>query len=181
MAQVTLNVGTVTNAGFGDFVPVSVIVDSREYGCDAELMSERTLEESDIELTEIAVAVPISYSSSIDILYGEGYPIRQLEFAYQSGEGEGVRTLGFFDAFTDLSKIKISDMGVKAIAESDIDLDEFLKNKGNGSVAKIPRKVQRDEEATTGAPHVPEAPKLETPIPKQTSWKVSDVVEGFLG
>ena len=53
MAQVTLNVGTVTNAGFGDFVPVSVIVDSREYGCDAHLGTGKVSEDGAIATREL--------------------------------------------------------------------------------------------------------------------------------
>jgi hypothetical protein len=180
--------GVVTDPYLLDVAKEAIISNAEEF------MNEEgstTLEEGDVELAEIAIAVPINYSSHIDILYGRGYPLRELEFAYQS-EGEGVRTLGFYNAYTTSASVKISDMGEKAIAESDSDLDEFLKDKGKGTAMQIKRKVERSEEATTNAPHVPEPPKLKTPqpeppaeeTPRSASLKVarlSDIVEEFLG
>lgn len=37
MATATFNVSEIRNAGFGDFVAVSVEIDGRECGCDAHL------------------------------------------------------------------------------------------------------------------------------------------------
>ena len=176
--------GVVTDQYILDIAKEAIIANHEESLDEQD--TEAPLDESDVELTEIAIAVPISYSSNIDVLYGRGYPLRELEFAYQSGEGEGIRTLGFYNAYTTSGSIKISDMGEKAVAESDMDLDEFLKDKGKGVAVQIKRKVQRNEEATTHAPHVAEPPKLETPKPvaKQTSLnttRLSDIVEEFLG
>lgn len=173
-------------------VAKEAIINSREEFMDDE--GEPTLSESDVELTEIAVAVPITSSDSIDILYGRGYPLRDLEFAYQHGEGEGIRTENFFNshsAYNSSSTIKVDKMGEKALAEDEGDLNEFLQDKGKGTAMQVKRKVQRNEEATVEAPHVPEPPKPETPepepapMPKQTSLKggikLSEIVEKFLG
>jgi hypothetical protein len=152
-----------------------------------------TLGEEDMELAEIAIAVQIKGSSTIDSLY-RGYPLRDLEFAYQRGEGEGVRTENFFNSHSAYNSssatIKMDNMSEKALAPDEGDLNAFLQEKGKGVAMQVKRKVQRDEEATVNAPHVPEPPSVETPqpttpSPKQTSLsggrKLSDIVEGFLG
>ena len=188
--------GMVTDEYILD-VAKEAIINSREDFMDDN--GEPTVSESDIELTEIAIAVPIISSDSIDILYGRGYPLRELEFAYQHGEGEGVRTTNFFNshsAYNSSSAIKVDKMGDQAFAVDEGDLSDFLQEKGKGAEMQVKRKVQRNEEATVDAPHVPEPPKPEAPkpesptpvapgMPKQTSLnggiKLSDIVEKFLG
>lgn len=158
---------------------------------DEDFLNEEgktTLKDNDIELDEIAISIPIS-SSTIDILYSSGYPLHKLDFVYQYGEGNGIRTLGFYNASTTSTMIKIGNIDTKAIAGSDLYLDEFLKDKGNGATMEINRKVQRNEEATKKVPRVSEPSKLKTPestgtMPHASSLKVkkiSDIVEEFLG
>jgi len=144
--------------------------------------SELTLDESDIELTEVALALPAS-SDSLNLLLGSGYPLRDLTFLYQGGEGEGIRDVTFSGSHTTSGTVTIDKLGKRALAESNTYLDEFLRKRGSGTMAQIPKKVQRSEEATVNAPHVPEPPALQTPQPvaKQTSLNISALVEDFLG
>lgn len=53
MATTKLTVGTKANAGFGDFVPVSMIVDGVEYGCDAHLGTGKTTEQGAVVSREL--------------------------------------------------------------------------------------------------------------------------------
>jgi hypothetical protein len=149
---------------------------------------EPVVNEGDIELNEIAIAIAIPNSDHIDILYGRGFPLQDLSFAYQAGDGEGIRTLGFYNAFTQSGAVKIDKLGDKALAETDMYLDAFLKDKGKGLAMQVNRKVQRTEEATVDAPHAAEPPKPEVPNPAEstpraasTTRNLSAIVEKFLG
>ena len=149
-----------------------------------------TLSENDVELTEIAIAIPVGTSDAIDILYGNGYPLRELSFAYQAGEGEGVRTSSFTEAWKS-DRIGIGDLLELSLADTDLDLDDYLKEKGTGSRVQFKKpQVVRNEEATTtptpAAPAAPPAPvaPVQPGVPKQTSLKIStisEILEGFLG
>lgn len=69
--------GIVTEPVFLDVAKEAIIKDA------AKFMNENggaKLEEGDIQLTEIAVAMPLS-PSSIDALHGRGYPLNEMEFA----------------------------------------------------------------------------------------------------
>jgi hypothetical protein len=162
-------------------------------------VSEEFLDESEIKLGEIAVSIPLSGTSSIDALLGSGLRLLHLEFVYEHGDGEGVREGSFTDKTSTLNK---NDMTVMAIAAGTFSLDKFLQKEGTKSKMTV-NKVQRDEEATVDAPHTPEPedanmdeplfneeptapPAASTPpaapgVPKQTSLKISTIVENFLG
>ena len=134
------------------------------------------IDEKDVELTEIAIAVRLS-ADHINLLYDRGFPLEDLDFAYQSGDSEGIRTTGFRFASLSSVNLKISKLSELAFANNDYDLDDFLKDKGTGATLKLP--VARNEEATTEEPV-----ELGPEIPKQTSLKVSNlksIVEDFLG
>src|ERR1700739_2953069 len=138
-------------------------------------------DESDIELTEIAVAIPIPDSKSIDILHGNGHPLDDVKvsFAYQSGEGEGIRTTTFRSAYTVSDKmVRADELDEKALADGDGDLYKFFQDKGKGT--PMVRKVRRTEEETA-TPPVAAPVENPQPVAKQTSLKISSVVEDFLG
>ena len=180
--------GIVTDASILDYAK-EALISSEEYLGDN---GEPTVGEEDMELAEIAIAVQIKSSNTIDYLY-RGYPLRHLNFAYQQGEGEGVRTGSFSesDRVYDNSPsafIKLDQMSSQSVAKDEGALDEFLQEKGKGSLMQVKHKVQRNEEATTEAPHVPETPELQTPQPTEphaaslkVKRRISDIVEDFLG
>jgi hypothetical protein len=197
--------GIVTDDFILSVAKEAIIANAEEF-IDEE--GNTSLTEEEVKLIEIAIAIPLTSSDVIDSLHGRGYPVHDLDFAYQTGEGEGVRTLGFFQAYTTSARLTIDDLKEQAIADSDIDLDTYLKQKGNkGAVLQIKRKVERNEEATATEqpPTEPKAPAAPTPpapapapassesstaptpttpspaMPKQTSLNLSKIVEDFLG
>jgi hypothetical protein len=179
--------GIVTDASILERAKEALIDSEEEFMDD---LGGPTVSESDMTLTEIAIAVQIRGSGTIDTLH-RGYPLNEPEylvFAYQRGEGEGVRTAKFNNAgFSDT--ITLDKMSKQALYPGEDELNAYLQEQGTGKQMQVKRKVQRNEEATVNAPHIPEPPKLETPQPepvaKQTSLahgrKLSDIVEGFLG
>jgi hypothetical protein len=112
------------------------------------------LDESDVQLTEVAVAIPLSSDTSY-YLNGSGLILRREDFAYLGGGGEGVRTLSF--AFSHYHpRVALNYFQKLALASSDAWLDEFLRKEGSNKPAQITPNVRRDEEATQ--PNVPAAP-----------------------
>jgi hypothetical protein len=81
--------------------------------------------------------------------------------------------------------ISVNDFTQMAVASSDSWLDDFLKQYGNKQPVQIQKQVRRTEEATqpgVPAPATPPAAAPPTPgVPKQTSLKISDLLEKFLG
>jgi hypothetical protein len=141
------------------------------------------LDESDVQLAEIAVAIPLSSDTSY-YLNGSGLILRREDFAYLGGSGEGVRTLSF--AFAHYHpRVTLSYFTKIALASSDAWLDEFLRKEGTNKPAQITQNVRRDEEATQ--PQVPAAQPTPAPaapaaasgregvaqMPKQTSLDLS--------
>lgn len=197
---VSLNIwlyGIVTDSFILDIAKEAIIADAEEFMDDN---GDTDLTESDVELTEIAVAVPISSPDVIDILHGRGYPCRELDFAYQAGAVEGVRTKGFLSAHTSSARITADNLKDQVIANGEDYLDSYLKEKGNKSVMTIRKTVNRDQEATehphpegtepevpaaapepTAPPATPTPPATPSAMPKQTSLKLSSIVEDFLG
>jgi hypothetical protein len=143
-----------------------------------------TLDESHVEVSEIGVYIRVS-PDVLDMLMGSGYPIADLPFVYQEGEGEGVRTLFFSDSESvgSSDKIRISDLNEVSVAQSESYIDMYFMEKSKKLKVKINRNVNRTEEATEH-PHPegkePEVPGA-APMPKQTSLKLSSIVEDFLG
>jgi hypothetical protein len=147
------------------------------------------LDESDVQLSEVAVAIPLS-SDAIRALIGSGFKARREDFAYTGTGGEGIRTQSF--AFSHFKPVlALSEFSQMAIAQSDAWVDDFLKQFGNKQPAEIKQNVKRTEEATQ--PGVPAAPETQAPpaapdpdleIPKVTSLagglKLADILEDFL-
>jgi hypothetical protein len=149
------------------------------------------LDENDVQLSEIAVTIPLS-SDTIHYLLGSGLKLSREDFAYMGVGGEGIRTQGFtFSHYK--PAVSISDFSEMALSNSSAWVEDFLKQYGNKQPAQIQQNVRRTEEATEpGTPTpaapatVPTAPAATTPeIPKQTSQtgglKLADVLEDFLG
>jgi hypothetical protein len=155
------------------------------------IADDADLDESDVQLSEVAVAIPIS-GDSIRALMGSGFRARQEDFAYMGTEGEGIRAKSFV-----LSHYKpvlaVSEFSQMALAQSDAWLDDFLKQYGNKQPAEIKQNVRRTEEATQpGVPAAPAAPTMPPPTPaaapaihmqsSQTGGlKLADILENFLG
>jgi hypothetical protein len=158
-----------------------------------------TLEDGDVQVTEIGVYLLVS-PDVIDMLNGSGYPLRDLRFVYQEGDGEGTRNSLFSDSdsLSNDDTIRTSDMGEIAVAQSESYIDKYFTDKSNKLKVGINRKVRRNEEATehphpVGAQPEPTAPAPAqpaanaapvtpgAPVPKQTSLKLSKIVEEFLG
>jgi hypothetical protein len=160
--------------------------------------AEEEIDESDVELAEVAVAIPLSS----DILYyltGSGLKLRAGDFVYRSAEGGGIKSGDFLHSDFKPS-VTIHDFSHVGLAESNSSVDQFLNRYGKGQGATIKKNLHRTEEATQpGAPApqpAPPAPKAQTPAampaapaaapqPKQTSVhgavKIRDLVENFLG
>lgn len=161
------------------------------------IADEAEISENDVQLSEIAVAIPLS-SDTIHYLAGSGLKIRREDFAYAGSGGEGIRTSSFTFAHFKPT-CSISDFSQMAIASSDSWLDDFLKQYGNKQPVQIKQNVRRTEEATqpgvpaqapppaatSEAPAAPAAPTTTPEIPKKTSLngglKLADVLEEFLG
>jgi hypothetical protein len=132
------------------------------------IAEEAEIAEQDVQLAEVAVAIPLSS----DIIYyfaGSGLTLRREDFAYMGGGGEGVRTMSF--AFAHYRpKATFSYFSKLALANSSAWLDDFLRKEGSGKPATVTQNVRRTEEATQ--PGVPPAPQPAAPqgrMPKQTS------------
>lgn len=160
--------GITNNAGVIDAAK-EAIADSEE------------LQESDIELSEVAVAIPIT-SKGIYRLTGSGLKLDNQEFVFMGTGGEGVRSLSF--TFANYKPtVTFAYFSKAAIASSESWLDDFLKKHGSGQAAQVTPAVHRSEEATVpGIPPAPELPKPATPgVPKQTSLKsLSAFLDDFL-
>jgi hypothetical protein len=132
------------------------------------------LAEEDIQIAEIAVAIPIN-ADTIYALRGSGIRMEREEFTYVGSGGEGIRSMSF--AFAHYKPtVTLQYFSKIAIASSESWLDDFLRKMGSGQPAKVTPAVHRTEEATQ--PGVPPAP---TPaIPKQTSDKLAKFLDDFL-
>ena len=116
--------------------------------------------EEDVQLAEVAVSIPLS-SDMVYYLTGSGLTLRDEDFAYMGGGGEGVRTQSFtFSHYK--PRVPLSYFSKIALASSDAWLDDFLRKESAGKPAEVTQNVRRSEEATQ--PGVP-APQM----PKQTS------------
>jgi len=174
--------GTTTDRGLVDAAKEAI----------ADSSYEVEITEEDVNLTEIAVAIPIS-GDTIYALTGSGFRVdRHISFAYQS-EGEGPRDLNY-GASSYRPNISFSVLKNPALADSDLNLGEYLKQYGTGGAAQIKPKVRRTEEATQpGIPapaQAPETPAQAPPAtpapapqgqPKRTSVNIPYLVEKFLG
>lgn len=126
------------------------------------------LAEEDVQLVEIAVAIPIN-ADTIYALKGSGIRMTREEFAYMGSGGEGIRSLSFvFGHYK--PKIVLPYLSRVAIASSGSWLDDFLRKYGTGQAAAVTPAVHRTEEATQ--PGVPPAP-----APKTT---LSSLLDNFL-
>ena len=147
------------------------------------------LEEKDIDLSEIGMAIPLS-ADNLYALFGSGWEIYSMDFAFQMGDGEGVRTLGFHNANTVTGRVRFDELGAIALANGDLYIDEFFKAKGQGTPMKVNREIKRTEEATTPAPKpaIPSKHEL-TQADKDEmkrmgitgGLKLAEIVDEFLG
>jgi len=144
------------------------------------------VEESDVQLTEVAVAIPMS-SDIAYYLNGSGLILRREDFAYMGTGGEGIRTLSF--AFSHYKpRVTLSYFTKLALASSDAWLDDFLRKEGTGQAAQVTQNVRRTEEATQpNVPATPEQPAAAPAapqtqqMPKQTSLRtLASLLDEFL-
>ena len=137
------------------------------------------LEEQDIQLSEIAVAIPLG-ADTIYALMGSGIRAKREDFAYIGSAGEGVRSMSF--AFAHFKpQIALSAFSKLALASSDSWIDDFLRQEGSGQQAKITPAVHRNQEATQPAPVAPANPQPAQPaqaMPKTTSLRA--ILDDFL-
>jgi hypothetical protein len=152
--------------------------------------SENEVAEQDVQIGEVAVAIPIS-SDTIYALTGSGIRLKDEYFAYAGSGGEGTRR-GYFFSASYRPTVTMHSFSHVALASSDSWVDDFLEKTGGKNVAptQIKEKVQRSEPATqpgTPTPAQPQVPVEAPPAaatPKQTSLKDSSLgrlVEDFLG
>lgn len=154
-----------------------IIDAAKEAVAEAEEVSEE-----DVQLSEIAVAIPIG-SDIIYYLDGSGLILRREDFAYMGGGGEGARAQSF--AFAHYKpRVTLNYFTKLALASSNAWLDDFLLKEGSGATAQVTQNVRRTEEATQpGVPPTPEPPAA-TPqapakqMPKQTS--LASLLDEFL-
>lgn len=140
---------------------------AREAIADSEELAEE-----DVQLAEIAVAIPIS-ADTIYALRGSGIRLDREDFAYMGSGGEGIRILSFaFGHYKPTATL--SQFSKLAMASSESWLDDFLNKEGSRTPAKVTPNVHRTEEATQ--PGVPPAPA----VPKMTSLRLSSFLDEFL-
>lgn len=122
-----------------------------DYMNDTATEEAVAVSEQDVELSEVAVAIPCS-SDALYYLLGTGLKVQQEEFVYNSGDsGEGVRQMSFVHA-TFKPRMAITDFTEIALAQSSSWADEFLKRFGQHDPALVEKKqVNRTEEATQPA------------------------------
>jgi hypothetical protein len=143
------------------------------------------LQEEDVQVAEVAVAIPIS-ADTIYALLGSGIKLDGEDFAYMGSGGEGIRSMSF--TFANFKPtVTLNDFSKLAIAASDSWIDDFLRKYGTGQAAKVTPNVHRTQEATQPqAPAQPAAPPpvQGQPVPKQTSLldgrKLSAFLDDFL-
>jgi hypothetical protein len=146
------------------------------------IADEAELDENDVQLTEIAVAIPIS-SDTIYALTGSGIRLKDEEFVYLGGGGKGPRSLSFTFAHYKPT-VNLNAFSVLGLASSESWVDDFLMKEGNKQPAQITPNVHRTQEATQpGAPAAPaqhpQQPQQPQPgMPKQTS--LSAFLDDFL-
>jgi len=151
----------------------SVLAAAREV--IASEQDDENVSEEDVELGEIAIAIPLS-SDVIYYLTGSGLKLRDEYFSYPGVEGEGPRRnyLGYAHYHPTVTTHSFQHM---ALALSDSWVDDYLqKVGGHGAVAtRIKKKVQRSEEATQPVPVIEQKTPGQLPAgqPKQTSLKVT--------
>jgi hypothetical protein len=152
--------------------------------------SEEIISEEDVQLSEIAIAIPIS-SDTIYALTGSGIRLEKEYFAYISGEGEGARRTYLYSANYHPT-VTLHSFQHIALGESDSWIDDYLEKEGSKQPAEIKKKVQRTEDATRPVPTVaepqtpveapPAAPQApQAGVPKRTSLNLASLVEDFLG
>jgi hypothetical protein len=158
--------------------------------------SEDEISEEDVQLGEVAIAIPIS-SDTIYALTGSGIKLKDEYFVYPGVGGEGTRR-GYFFSANYRPVVTMHSFSHMALAASDSWIDDYLEKTGGKDgvqPTQIKEKVRRTEEATqpgTPTPAQPqtpvEAPPASAPpaaaTPKQTSLNASAVtrlVEDFLG
>lgn len=89
------------------------------------------------------VALAISFSSdTIQYLAGSGLLLQNEEFAYLSGN-DGARVLGL-QWSGQRPRVRLTDFSVMALSDSDMDLDEFMKQHGGSAPAETPKTVSRE-------------------------------------
>jgi hypothetical protein len=177
---------------YGLTTNVSVLDAARE-----ALADEIEADETDVEVSEVAVAVPL-YAGQIHRLAGSGVTLQHEEFAYAGPAGEGIRT-STFSMSSYKPAVAVSTLSRMAIASGSSYLIDFFKQYGNKTHAKVEERVRRTEEATQpGVPvpaPIPAAPAPEVPapaMPKRTSLeatgdtrrdsvKIANAIESFLG
>jgi hypothetical protein len=136
------------------------------------------LAEEDVQIAEVAVAIPIS-ADTIYALLGSGIKLTREDFAYLGTGGEGTRTMSFTFAHYKPT-VNMGAFTKIALASSESWLDDFLRKEGSGQAAKVTQNVHRTEEATQPGPAQQPAIQQQQPIPKQTSEKLSRFLDDFL-
>jgi len=132
------------------------------------IADEAELDENDVQLTEVAVAIPIS-SDTIYALTGSGIRLKNEEFVYLGGGGKGARSLSFTFAHYKPT-VNLNAFSKLGLASSAGYVDEFLLKEGSKQTAQITPNVHRTEEATQpGAPAQPAQHPQQPGMPKQTS------------
>lgn len=166
----------------------AVVIDAAKEALAEYLSDETELTEEDIQLSEIAVAIPVS-ADNLYYLTGSGITLRDEEFTYQGSGGEGIRQADFSFAHY-RPKATIGNFSRLALADSNSWLDRFHKQYGTKAQVQIEKKVKRTEEATQPEapvePQAPNPPNPTPPKPKQTSLEGGarldrDILEDFLG
>lgn len=160
MAGLNLHVYGITNNA-------QILDAAREAVADAEELAEE-----DVQLAEVAVAIPIS-ADTIYALTGSGIKLEREDFVYLGSGGEGTRTLSFtFGHYH--PTVNLSMFNKLAMASDESWLDDFLRKEGTKQQARITPNVHRTEEATQ--PGVPPAVQ----VPKTTSLRLSALLDEFL-
>lgn len=146
----------------------------------ADSLDQEGITEDTIQLSEIAVSIPLS-SDVIRALTGSGIKLGEDdEFAYRGTGGEGIRTVPFNWA-NYKPQVTLRNFLSLAISNDTVWLEEYLGQVGSGAGAQINKQLQRTQPSS--APQTP-TPAAIPGVPKQTSRKSSSIeplLEKWLG
>ena len=144
-------------------------------------MSEEPIDEDDIVLEEIAVAIPVS-SDILSSINGSGFKLHNEDFSYNGPENEGVRQTDFIGS-TFKPKLILKYFSKYALADDVTHLNDFLERYGSKAEMRVNKSVSRNERATTPEPAPMPTPPTTPPAaaPKASSKQITALLDLLLG
>lgn len=148
----------------------AIIEDAEKYYDHA---GDVTLSTSDVELPEVALCIKVS-ADTIWAMSGSGIDIYNIEFAYASEEGEGVRSGYFRNSNTKRAQVSLKSFKKIVLAEDDFYLRKFLQKYGSNTAMMVKKKVERTVPAA-------EAVNPQPGITASSTINLKEALDKFLG